>query len=603
MFTHLFSTYSFSDHHPSLSHSKGRASIKMHLLFLHRWYRFFSCPKYVHHHAGLLLCLFSMIGGIACDSSNPSTSANQVVAGIDTQGSMDMQPTADQIVTTEGDQMILTSYGEACMQDQDCYSDICLLNADSSLGICTVRCNNRCSPFGDRPAFCRFDSSYIPADFLCHPQQVVLCQPCANDMQCDGGQCIEIDGEQRCSTTCQQDQDCSDGYRCDSMLNVCIPKSGTCACNEETAGQTRVCENSNEFGTCLGEETCDPQQGWVNCTAQIAQAEICDGQDQNCNQIIDEGSDGGACMLDNEFGTCMGVYICQAEEGLSCYGTMPQAESCDGVDNDCDQQVDEDFMNEEGRYQQVENCGRCGQNCREIFPTADAVACMYDETEEQASCQITACPAGTQLVNGIACLPLQDVLCESCLDDETCTTLSPGSACIPIGTIDQPETYTTVCGRDCSPNGNFGSTCPDGFVCQRFSAGAVNERQAIDEAQANENDFYQCVPAQGHCLCLENSDLFSVACSIPDPQNAALSCTGQRACVNGDFGDCIVPADTCDGIDNDCDGQIDNAYRDEQGRYTLDPQHCGRCFRDCNSLVYPNADAVCNTQNFVYYTF
>jgi len=41
-------------------------------------------------------------------------------------------------------------------------------------------------------------------------------------------------------------------------------------------------------------------------------------------------------------------------------------------------------------------------------------------------------------------------------------------------------------------------------------------------------------------------------------------------------------AEICDAVDNDCDGIVDNGFRDEtSGAYTLDPRHCGACGRVC----------------------
>jgi hypothetical protein len=546
-----------------------------------------QCMRYMRLQC-MILCTLCILW--SCESNTPISATTPANTSTDMRlevNDMQLSLQPDAILTQ--DNPTLAEYGEVCAIDDDCYSQLCI--PDGEQGICTVRCSDRCNPFGDRSAFCRLDPSQERADFLCQPQQIILCQRCASEIQCDGGACIEIDGSNRCTLRCEEDIECPNDYRCDPQQSVCLPNSGSCDCNSETDGQTRVCEQVSEFGICFGEETCDSQEGWIGCNAPLAEAEVCDGVDQNCNQIIDEGSDGIPCMIENEFGTCAGINICQAEQGLSCYGEEPQEEFCDLIDNDCDGLVDEAFTSADGLYTQVENCGRCGQNCNEIFSSALSVECQLNADEP--TCVITECQAGTQLVNGVACLPLQEVLCESCVSDEECNTRSPGASCVPIGSPDQPETYTTVCGRDCNPNGSFGNSCPDGFVCQRFSASS-EDRIQLEVNDANEDDLYQCVPNQGHCLCIDNSDLFSVACSVQDPQNPALSCGGQRTCIDGDFGDCLLPPDTCDGIDNDCDGRIDNQYRDEQGGYTLDNQHCGRCFRNCNSLNYANANSICN---------
>jgi hypothetical protein len=60
----------------------------------------------------------------------------------------------------------------------------------------------------------------------------------------------------------------------------------------------------------------------------------------------------------------------------SCYESTPcGSERCDGVDNDCDGKADEGFVDELGRYTQVEHCGACGLSCERVFPGAEQVQC------------------------------------------------------------------------------------------------------------------------------------------------------------------------------------------------------------------------------------
>ena len=53
---------------------------------------------------------------------------------------------------------------------------------------------------------------------------------------------------------------------------------------------------TNESGTCYGIETCDQTKGWVGCNAVEPTAEDCDGFDNDCNGLIDDGlSEGAQC--------------------------------------------------------------------------------------------------------------------------------------------------------------------------------------------------------------------------------------------------------------------------------------------------------------------
>ncbi len=103
-----------------------------------------------------------------------------------------------------------------------------------------------------------------------------------------------------------------------------------------------------------------------------AREESCDGRDEDCNGLVDDVVWVGAACDSAQQGLCReGTRQCV--DGFdSCVPLRaPVAEACDGLDNDCDGRVDEDFdLASDSRH-----CGACGLACA-TGASCDSALCV-----------------------------------------------------------------------------------------------------------------------------------------------------------------------------------------------------------------------------------
>ncbi len=376
-----------------------------------------------------------------------------------------------------------------------------------------------------------------------------------------GGACVDVDNDQLCGL----EDNCPDIPNPDQL-------------DEDQDGIGDACDNCPKVINRAQEDTDGDALGDA-CDRYLCipdgQVEVCDSVDNDCDNLIDQNLDGspvvppdtcdtglvGACALGVSSCSDLGQVVCLPERGLidescdgednDCDGMIDEGvrnrcgfcgeeleELCDGEDNDCDGRADEggDLLCPEGLLCTL---GECGPPCRRDVPAG--YECPSTYFCQQNTC-VSLC-AGISCEEGQECVPetgsCRDVCFGvECAEGEVCV----GGECLidsceyagcPEGTrcelgycLDDP-CADLECGED--------SFCREGecvFSCADISCG-FGEHCVDGECASARCSGLVCADGQ---VCMEG------ICE-PDPCTES-SCEDFEACV---LGDCVP--DPCRYID------------------------------------------------------
>ncbi|MFA5762982.1 MAG: MopE-related protein, partial [Bacilli bacterium] len=280
----------------------------------------------------------------------------------------------------------------------------------------------------------------------------------------------------------------------------------------------------------------------------------CDGIDDNCDGETDEVPIGGWAAVDADVGDpcgtgvgdCIpGVYQCVpgSPTGLVCVGGYAgTAEICDDFDNDCDGSTDEDVVwdfswgpdecgmsdfppCQLGYHVCVDGAWGCEDN---IDPTTEATICndLDDDCDGQIDEGIS------QTCGGAVSVTCEDTSCPDGLNEGLCQ----------VGT------------QVCNPTGPGWAAC------------VGNIDPAVEICDGFDND----------CAGLVDEGLGTTTCGLGVCAHTVNNCEGGAAQTCNPFQG--KTTETCDGLDNDCDGDTDEglylACGGAEGVTCVDPGGC-----------------------------
>ncbi len=205
-------------------------------------------------------------------------------------------------------------------------------------------------------------------------------------------QCECYGGRSPSNEVCNGIDDDCDG-RIDNVGGGTSVSSAKCGCYENNFGQGAGVEHCNGI-----DDNCNGIKDDVKMGTSVEDTkcacygdgspgtEICDGIDNDCNGRIDEGFPeiGGTCGI----GVCSGRYECSPDGSSAiCSGRQPETEICDGKDNDCDGVVDEGCFAgsisscengvKDGSEEGVDCGGLCPDQCLPMAPQLPPNTWLY----------------------------------------------------------------------------------------------------------------------------------------------------------------------------------------------------------------------------------
>ena len=521
--------------------------------------------------------------------------------------------------------------GSPCSQDCEC-NNVDYVGGCYS-GKCSATKRETCKTKGEIRS-----CALLPNDIgnFCKTGQ----QTCgAEDEGLDGkwGDCLPIkiekeDTKDKCFDNIDNDCDGNIDKFDSECTSFCEPGSSQ-PCYEGPAGTRNI-------GECkIGVRECGSDNKWGSCQGSGSPTkEECNGKDDDCNGKIDDTPSGCTCDKPGDKETCYagaagtqnvgickaGSRVCQDDKtwGPCLSQLLPQAETCNGKDDDCDGKTDNDIdcscptpNTTEACYtgpEGTKNIGICSPGTRTCGSDGSWSECQNQQTptpeicdgkdndcdnQVDEGCINRPCEVNADCTEGLVCLQ------KRCQSPNICVPSCTGIKQCSEGKCICPETYTECDGycRDIKSDvkhcGKCGQVCKVGESCQDGSCVLIcPDKQTVCSGQCVDTtrDFQHCgacgtscKPGQacvsGKCICPGAQSLCTDQCV--DLQIHPKHCGGcdspckdTERCVNGKCTQCTQSETVCGS--GCCSSQL-ACCSDQCIDTRFDRTNCGGCGKQC----------------------
>ncbi len=359
----------------------------------------------------------------------------------------------------------------------------------------------------------------------------------------------------------------TDPSNCGSCGNVCSLPNATAGC-AEVAGIVRCviascAEGFADLDT-VASDGCE-----YECPVWPKVAEACNDVDDDCDGNVNNGNPGGGqpCGDSCPGGVCKGecaegVTTCLGVSLVCMGGVGPGPEVCNGKDDDCDGVTDNGF----DLTIDPLNCGACGASCvpEHAVGGCDSGSCVIDachpgfanvDGDPSTGCEYSCpvWPQGLETCNG------KDDDCDGQTDEaaDLALTKPPASSCYP-----KPGTPCEGADTVCSG--------ADGWRCSYPASVEVDADGVLLAVEL------RCDGQDGNCNGQVDESFPDLGTGCDNGKLGACRDGGKRVCSSAqDSTECDLSVkpdpvagapfadESCNGVDDDCDGEVDEEIADE----------------------------------------